>query len=157
AGPHVGFHPHTDSNGDRSSPPPLHVPPMATDGNGHVHGNGNGTGNGDGDLARHSLETVGAAAGEALGARTSAKVAASTAPPPLPASSPPGALPSSPKVVAAQPTVATSAIEAPEESKRAGDGKVWSMLPPTFRTALGALRRNKMRAALTALGIVIGI
>src|SRR5262249_2672742 len=49
-----------------------------------------------------------------------------------------------------------SALEVPEE-KQAGDGKVWEMLPPTFRTALGALRRNKRRAALTALGIVIGI
>ena len=30
-------------------------------------------------------------------------------------------------------------------------------LPPTFRTALGALRRNKMRSALTALGVIIGV
>ena len=29
--------------------------------------------------------------------------------------------------------------------------------PPTFRTALGALRRNKMRSALTALGVIIGV
>jgi len=57
----------------------------------------------------------------------------------------------------AQPAVAGSAIEVSAETKRAGDSKVWAMLPPTFRTALGALRRNKMRAALTALGIVIGI
>lgn len=32
-----------------------------------------------------------------------------------------------------------------------------SLLPPTFRTALGALRRNKMRSALTALGVIIGV
>jgi macrolide transport system ATP-binding/permease protein len=32
-----------------------------------------------------------------------------------------------------------------------------ALLPPTFRTAFGALRRNKMRSALTALGVIIGV
>ena len=32
-----------------------------------------------------------------------------------------------------------------------------SVFPPTFRTAMGALRRNKMRSALTALGVIIGV
>jgi macrolide transport system ATP-binding/permease protein len=32
-----------------------------------------------------------------------------------------------------------------------------ALLPPTIRTAMGALRRNKMRSALTALGVIIGV
>ena len=31
------------------------------------------------------------------------------------------------------------------------------LFPPTLRTALGNLRRNKMRSALTALGLIIGV
>jgi ABC-type antimicrobial peptide transport system permease subunit len=34
---------------------------------------------------------------------------------------------------------------------------LWSLLPPTLRTALGALRRNKLRSALTTLGVIIGV
>ena len=34
---------------------------------------------------------------------------------------------------------------------------VGAIVPPTFRTALGALRRNTLRSALTALGVIIGV
>jgi ABC-type antimicrobial peptide transport system permease subunit len=34
---------------------------------------------------------------------------------------------------------------------------LWSLLPPSLRTALGALRRNKLRSALTTLGVIIGV
>src|SRR5262245_18695265 len=45
AGPHVGFHAHLDSNGQRSSPPPLPGHTPAADGNGHVYENGSHGGN----------------------------------------------------------------------------------------------------------------
>jgi macrolide transport system ATP-binding/permease protein len=38
--------------------------------------------------------------------------------------------------------------------------KSWSLpalIPPTFRSALGALRRNKLRSALSALGVIIAV
>jgi macrolide transport system ATP-binding/permease protein len=46
------------------------------------------------------------------------------------------------------------AIETEKPSIRPG---VVSLLPTTLRTAINALRRNKMRAALTTLGVVIGV
>ena len=33
----------------------------------------------------------------------------------------------------------------------------WSLLPATWRTALGALCRNKMRSGLSALGVIIAV
>jgi macrolide transport system ATP-binding/permease protein len=44
-----------------------------------------------------------------------------------------------------------------EEPKAAAATSLRSLIPPTFRTALSALRRNKMRSALTALGVIIGV
>jgi macrolide transport system ATP-binding/permease protein len=40
---------------------------------------------------------------------------------------------------------------------RSSGGSSLSIFPPTIRTALGALQRNKMRSALTALGVIIGV
>ncbi len=62
-----------------------------------------------------------------------------------------------PRVVCAEPlpSVATSpnhdTIASPQSVELA------ALIPPTFRTAISALRRNKMRSALTALGVIIGV
>ncbi|MFZ1937101.1 MAG: ABC transporter permease [Thermoguttaceae bacterium] len=44
-----------------------------------------------------------------------------------------------------------------DEEAKASAVPLSALIPPTFRTALSALRRNKMRSALTALGVIIGI
>jgi macrolide transport system ATP-binding/permease protein len=149
AGPHVGFHPHTDpaGNGNGSGPPPIPGALAATDGNGHVHGNGS-NGNGDGGgLTRRAPQLVGAVAAHASVGGASA----ATAPQHSSESGPQTAIVSQPA------TISATTAAAPELHARGGDGPVWALLPPTFRTAFGALRRNKMRSALTTLGIVIGI
>jgi ABC-type antimicrobial peptide transport system permease subunit/energy-coupling factor transporter ATP-binding protein EcfA2 len=63
-----------------------------------------------------------------------------------------------------EPTHATaqrSAPESPQAPEPPGDERARrglpSILPKTFRTALRALKRNKMRSALTALGVIIGV
>ena len=44
-----------------------------------------------------------------------------------------------------------------DASAKPGLGLAPSLLPATWRTALGALRRNKMRAGLSALGVIIAV
>jgi ABC-type lipoprotein export system ATPase subunit/ABC-type antimicrobial peptide transport system permease subunit len=156
AGPHAQFDASTNSNGN-SSPPA--VPSRETrresagEGNGHVHGNGSagGNGNGEGGVPWRQPQLVGAAAAP-IG-QVSPKVA--QAPMGVATGSSVQAAEASPELKTAHAAIATTAE--PQPQQRAGDGPLWGLLPPTFRTAFGALRRNKMRSALTTLGIVIGI
>ncbi len=68
---------------------------------------------------------------------------------------------SSPQQEDSQNAASTSQrqVAEPDEgaSARLGLGHVSSLLPATWRTALGALRRNKMRAGLSALGVIIAV
>jgi macrolide transport system ATP-binding/permease protein len=65
-----------------------------------------------------------------------------------------------------QQAASHSAASAPQTPSTEGDGDksakpglrlTPSLLPATWRTALGALRRNKMRAGLSALGVIIAV
>jgi ABC-type lipoprotein export system ATPase subunit/ABC-type antimicrobial peptide transport system permease subunit len=111
-----------------------------------LSGDGNGHGNGDDPVAATTVEagTRVAVAGDG-GAAHHAVQAEHRPAPHFPVKSP------RPRpALAARPSL----YDDPSRPK------VWgapSIIPPTFRTALGALRRNKMRSSLTALGVIIGV
>jgi macrolide transport system ATP-binding/permease protein len=54
---------------------------------------------------------------------------------------------------AKESTTAADAVSTPARR----ESFAGTLLPPTLRTAFGNLRRNKMRSALTALGVIIGV
>jgi ABC-type antimicrobial peptide transport system permease subunit len=59
--------------------------------------------------------------------------------------------------VAAPTTVAPELTISPELVRRLPRPGLLGAFSPTLRTALGALRRNKLRSALTTLGVIIGV
>jgi macrolide transport system ATP-binding/permease protein len=67
---------------------------------------------------------------------------------------PPAEQPPPPATPVAEPIASSLYDQAPQRARRVN---VPSLYPRTFRTALAALRRNKMRSALTTLGVVIGV
>ena len=132
-------------------------------------GNGNGSGPhidrlpesdrtwaGNGSTASH----VGAHAGNGAASRVGSTVSASEHGSAAVAVAEPAAAEAPP--VATQSAAAVAPVKAAgslygDAEKHPQGLSLSSLFPPTFRTAFGALRRNKMRSALTALGVIIGV
>ncbi len=126
-------HPAPETRRGRAAVPSSHV----------AHGNGNGgtaTATVRTTSRRPAAAGNGAAVATATDARTATTIADDSHPRPQPKAT-------------AQPA---SSLYGDAESKPRRSSAT-SLLPSTFRTAFGALRRNKMRAALTALGVIIGV
>jgi macrolide transport system ATP-binding/permease protein len=112
---------------DEPSAIPLHSAHSAWTAVAAARAGGNGNGNGGAATTATSLEAKSAVAVAESGAAASIAIAAQ------PESAPQGAKP---------------------KSRHAGSA---AFVPSTLRTAMGALRRNKMRSVLTGLGVIIGV
>jgi macrolide transport system ATP-binding/permease protein len=111
------------------------------------NGNGNGNGNGHPHAVMHSIPAVVGNVATAVGAQTARaadrRVATDT-------------------VATQSPQLETNKLAAADldeeaHAKSSHRSLLASLLPATVRTAVNALRRNKMRSALTTLGIIIGV
>jgi ABC-type lipoprotein export system ATPase subunit/ABC-type antimicrobial peptide transport system permease subunit len=122
--------------------------PHESSGNGNGNGNGHSNGNGNGHPhpethfipvpAGHALATVGAAAAQSA----------------EPLTAPVALVERAPEVEEEAPSLAKLGEVAHVHHRRS---LMSILLPTTVRTAVNALRRNKMRSALTTLGIIIGV
>jgi ABC-type lipoprotein export system ATPase subunit/ABC-type antimicrobial peptide transport system permease subunit len=121
-------------------------------GNGHYGGNGNGNGNGhSGNGNGHVL--VGAGAAVAVANKLLVAVGAPTIV---------GSDVGLEESTELESPIIESELEAEAARERQAmphgfSSLVASFFPPTVRTAFNALRRNKMRSALTTIGIIIGV
>jgi macrolide transport system ATP-binding/permease protein len=119
-------------------------------GNGDGHGSGNGHGSNDGHGSGHAGEQAAGLSAPATGGTALAVAPAAIVPVQ-------GARLESAAVAATavEDQPAKSLYEAADTHHQSF--AMPSLIPPTWRTALGALRRNKMRSALTALGVIFGV
>jgi ABC-type lipoprotein export system ATPase subunit/ABC-type antimicrobial peptide transport system permease subunit len=121
-------------------------------GNGHQNGNGNGHGNGNGS----GNVLVGTAAATAVASKQLVAAGGTTVIRSDAASLEPAATIVAP-IVAPISEVETEAKREREAMPHGFGSLVASFFPATVRTAFNALRRNKMRSALTTIGIIIGV
>jgi ABC-type lipoprotein export system ATPase subunit/ABC-type antimicrobial peptide transport system permease subunit len=135
--------------------------PTGRPSDGDGQGNGDGQGDGDGVLGatagssgRADL-TPGRASGGTPG-RKSPGIAPGISPSPAAVSGVAAVL--AEIEPAAEPeTVPPEEMVSTELAKRVPRAGLFSGMPPTLRTALNSLRRNKLRSALTTLGVIIGV
>jgi macrolide transport system ATP-binding/permease protein len=122
-------------------------------GNGHYHGNGS---NGNGHHGGNGNGRVAVGSGVATAVASKQLVTAGA---PIVVRSDAAAL--EPVALATSPILDTEIeVEAKREREAIPHGfgsLVASFFPTTVRTAFNALRRNKMRSALTTIGIIIGV